>query len=168
METKKYYTEKTYNTLGDLSTIKYFTDVENGVYINLEKKEIYTANRDVNTGLVISIGITTEYYKGKEIIETDFNEKYLNTIEAIEYNQSSRNYLILKASDYLLNNLIAEYGKETGLTNAITFLNSVTSEREKYILGIKDYLIQAIENSAYDFLTTERKQGLLDIVNVSY
>lgn len=169
-ELKKFYIKKEFNKLGDVSKIYYYTDInsDNKTFINLAFKETIITARNQNTGIPLNRNTIKEQIKVEEVIDsTNFVENF-NKAKGIIINQESRSNLVDIASEYLLEDLITEYGEIDGLTKAKTFLDTVVTEREKYILSITIDLINAIDNTTLDFITTARKTKLKEILNVKY
>ena len=166
---KKLYRVPTFNKLGDVEKVSYFMDItDKSEYINLLYKENITTARNKNTGLPLNRTTVKQEIKGGEVINSDTYVENFTKARAIEINQESRKNLISIASDYIVEDLITEYGENDGIQKAKAFLDTVINEREKYILGFITELISAINNTALAYITTARKSKLVEILNVVY
>lgn len=167
---KDLYKIEKYNALGDIIEISYFMDIDEntGEFLNFCKLETISLTRNANTGIPYLKETTVEKIKGEEIIESNTKTENISIAKGIELNQNSRKNLVGLASDYLVKSLIAEYGENDGIGKAKAFLDTVINEREKYILSFITELLTAIENTTLSYITTARKNKLVEILNVVY
>lgn len=170
---KRYYIKPTLDVKGDVIKREYFMDFGelNGVkdvYFNIAYRESIVVSRNGKTGLPNNQTIVKQQIKVDEVIDSETFVQNFNRMEALDFNSNSRKNLIGVASDWLLDSLTTEMGEDIGMTNAKIMLDSVVSEREKYILGLLTDLISAIQNSAFPFMTKVRKDKLVEILNVAY
>lgn len=167
---KTFYIDRKFNKFGDVEKIEYFTDIDenNDSKFNLAFREKIVVARNQNTGLPLNKTTVKEQIKADEVINSETFVEHFNKSKGIEFNQNSRNNLILVASEYTINKLIETHGETQSIENATVFLDSVKTQRDKYILGIIDELITAIQNCNLQFITEEIKTGLIQILNIRY
>lgn len=167
---KKWYVSKNFNVKGDVEKVQYFMDfdAEKNEYFNLGMRDNMVIARNNQTGLPLNRTTITQLIKDNEVYQSETRVENFNKSKAIEFNQESRKNLVGIASEYLVNDLISEFGELDGIQKAKGFLDSVIPQRDKYILGIIDELIDSIRQSVFEFMTTTRKNKLVEILNVAY
>lgn len=160
---KGYYKEEIYNEKGDVATVNYYKtyDSTNKTYSNKKVEESVLIYRDETLGIPTSIEISITWYKSDgSPMASKTIEKIINSQKGQRINQESRTNLITKAQGYLL--------QETGLPNTQEFGIDVMAEREAYIAGTKQPLLDAITNSTKTYMTQTIKDTLNAILNIDY
>lgn len=167
---KKWYVTKHLNVKGDVDKIQYFMDfdAETNQYSNLGMRDNIVIARNAHTGLPLNKTTVTELIKDNEVYQSETRVENFNKSKAIQFNQESRNNLVGTANEYLVNDLIVEFGELDGIQKAKVFLDSVITEREQYILGIIQPLEEAIDQSLFEFITPLRKATLINILIITY
>jgi hypothetical protein len=160
---KGYYREEVYDSNGDVSQVNFYRgyNEETQEYSNLIVSEQDTVTRDTVLGIPNKIVKEITWFKsdGKTMASKTI-EKIVNGTQGQEINQHSRSRLVTKAQGYLL--------QEVGKDNTQDFHLDVMQEREAYIAGSKQPLLDAISSSAKTYLTQEIKDTLTSILNVQY
>lgn len=167
---KKYFEKKYLNNLGDVIKIEYYTDLDETTnqLFNLAFSENITIQRNQQTGIPIIKTTIQKQIKSNEVIDSVTTVEKIDNIKGMQLNQVARENLIFTAQQYTLNKLIENHGETQGIENAKIFLDSVTNERQKYILGVITDLLNVIKNCDFSFITIEIKTELDKILNIKY
>ena len=167
---KNYYVQKEYNQFGDVIKVNYFADIDEstGQMFNLTFSETIVINRNNNTGIPTIKTVTRDQVKINEVVFSEVFIERFDKAKGMELNQTGRTNLIYKAQQYTVDKLVETHGENQGVTYGIEFLNSVSDERAKYIIGIIEPLISSIQNCTLTFITEEIKTELQTILNINY
>jgi hypothetical protein len=160
---KGYYKDETYNEKGDVSKVTYYKayDKTTDQFSNVKVEEDILIYRDETLGIPSSVEVTITWYKSDgTIMATKTIEKIINGFKGQQMNQQSRTTLVTKAQGYLL--------QELGLANTQEFGTDVMQEREAYIAGTKQPLLDVIANSTRTYMTQTIKDTVSAILNVDY
>jgi hypothetical protein len=159
----------TIDTLGDVSMVEYYRDYDSGTetYSNLMVRETTTINRN-SLGIPASETKSIGFFKSGVEVTTKSFTRYYDEENGYQFNQDSRQRLIDRASIYLFNSLVTEYGAIQGAEKTYEFLNDIIIGKEEYTAGNKGLLISEVNNSTRDYMTAERKTQIDTILNVSY
>ena len=98
---------------------------------------------------------------------TDTHTKHYRGIRGLVGNNRTRNNAFKFAADWLLGDLIVEFGTTNGLSKGKEILNDVSLETFTYVEGSKQPMLDKIDaNSHADFSTTRKNTVItkLDII----
>lgn len=151
------------NEKGQISKISFFSDTnESGELLNLTRTEEF--NYLEPNGIPIQKTTTVKNFKQREETESFEFVEILTLEQGMKINRKAREQIILKAQAYLLEELEVEFEKTNGWGTALNFLSEVSNEITKYEQGTKFSLILAIQESEHEWLTTERKNYLTNLL----
>jgi hypothetical protein len=160
---KGYFKEKSYDANGDVVKVEFFKSYnsETSEYSNLKVREIRTVVRDETTGIPNTLTVVITWHKSDgSVFATKTLMKPINGYDGQRMNQEARTILVTQAQGYLLQTI--------GLINTQEFGTDLMSEREAYIAGTRQPLLDAINNSARVYVTAEIKAALVLILDVAY
>lgn len=168
-----YHQEMTFDTKGDLVTVKYYEQYDGVTYANLKVQETRVYTRDADTGLLIKRDMTIEWFDnaGNKRDEKT-TEKYYDAQKGYSSNIRARKNLVNKGSMYLYADLQSEFGAAQGETNAKEFLRDIKSEIVNYERGDIQELLDAVQGSTRGYMTSAnglvRKATLDALLNIAY
>jgi hypothetical protein len=159
-----YFKKKTYDAKGDTTLIELFANYDEGteVYSNLKLKEVRTVTRDATLGIPNKVVVDITWFEDDEVTvyQTKQIIKYLNSFDGMSLNQASRTVLVEQAQGYLLG--------QVGLADTQEFGTDVMSEREAYIAGTRQPLLDAISASTRTYMTQAIKDQLNTMLDIQY
>ena len=167
-----------YNFLG-LQKEEIFDDygclIEKNMYLNYNSETKVFSNKILRDVCVYTRTNDMVVYRTETITWYDENEypvfiksisKNYTLIDSMNEGIRRRENLINKAKEYGFMNITGTYevSGEPTMPNAYYFFTVIKDEVTLYINGMKDYLINKIENSQESYLTSTIKTNLVDIL----
>jgi hypothetical protein len=166
---KKLYLDTKYNVKGDIEKQSFFMDSdENGTLFNQCLEKMFVIARNNKTGIPLNQTIVSKTIKGDEITQTETQTIHFTLKRGMEINQESRNQLIMESQNQFLIDLLKDYTPEQSLIYGKQLIDDSSMQREKYILGSIEPLIDFINNYNETFMNQTRKNLLISILNVTY